>query len=60
MGGRYGYLLDCQYEHVPVGDSDHYGVLPDDAVKRTDPVFKTGMSKLQISNFRFQIEKKES
>ena len=59
MGGRYGYLMGCQYEHVPAGDSDYYGVLSYDAIVRADPMVEKRMKKFQISNFRFQIEKSE-
>jgi hypothetical protein len=41
--------MGCQYEYVPVGDSDHYGVLSYDAIICADPVAKARIT-LQIAD----------
>ena len=45
--------MGCQYEHVPVGDPDYYGVLPYDAGDRADPVAEARVGH-QIADCRFR------
>jgi hypothetical protein len=46
--------MGCQYEHVPVGDSDHYGVLPNDPIGCADQMVKKGVG-FQIADWGFRI-----
>jgi hypothetical protein len=54
MGGRYGYFMDCQYKHLPVGDPDYYGVLPYNAIVRADQVVEKRI-RIQIADCGFRI-----
>jgi hypothetical protein len=47
-----GLLMDCQYQYILIGDSDHHGFLSDDPVEYADPFSEERMRKFQIGDFR--------
>jgi hypothetical protein len=47
------YLMGRQYEHVFIGDSDHYGFLPYHAGECIDPMAEERIRGFQIADCRF-------